>query len=320
MTWRDIFKNNFRRWDLLADFLHLDENNRQNVLKNSSFALNVPVRLATKMAKNDLSCPVLKQFLPTIHEEKSALAFVKDPVQDNQFRCSSKLLQKYEGRVLIIASGACAMHCRYCFRQNYDYDCEKKGFEKEIAIIKEDTSLHEVILSGGDPLSLSNRSLNELIDQLNDIPHIKRIRFHTRFPIGIPERIDQEFVDMLANSRIQIWFVIHSNHPNELDDDVLNHLGLLRKRGILVLNQAVLLKGVNDNIETLYSLCRRLSDNGILPYYLHQLDKVSGAAHFEVEESLGRQLIKELNERLPGYAVPKYVREIAGEKHKTNLI
>jgi len=319
-TWRDIFKVNFRQWDKLADFLELDSDKRGFILKNSRFALNVPLRLAQKMAKNDLSCPVLKQFLPTIVEEKRSLNYVADPVNDAQFRCTSKLLQKYEGRVLLVCTSVCAMHCRYCFRQNYDYDCEQKGFQKEVEMIQGDSSIHEVILSGGDPLSLSNRTLTELLDKLNAISHLKRIRFHTRFPIGIPERIDKEFVDLLADSRCSIWFVIHSNHSHELDEDILVHLEKLRKRGIVLLNQTVLLKDVNDNEEALYQLCRKLSDNGILPYYLHQLDKVDGAAHFEVDEAAGHVLIRQLSARLPGYAVPKYVREIAGEKNKTNLL
>lgn len=320
LTWRDIFQNNFRNWEKLADFLELDEHHRNFLLVNSRFPLNVPVRLAQKMAKNNITCPIFKQFLPTTQESLASLNFVDDPVGDSQFRCTSKLLQKYEGRVLLICSSSCAMHCRYCFRQNYDYDSERKGFEDELQIIKEDSTLNEVILSGGDPLSLSNRALKELMDQLNGIPHIQRIRFHTRFPIGIPERIDEEFVDLLANSRTQVWFVIHCNHPEELDPDVLSYLETLRKRGVVLLNQTVLLKDINDNVETLYQLCRKLSDNGIFPYYLHQLDKVIGAAHFEVEEENGRMLIQQLNKRLPGYAVPKYVREIAGEKNKTSLI
>lgn len=318
-AWRDILKINFRQWDKLADFLELDAEKRSFVLKNSRFPLNVPLRLAQKMAKNDLSCPLLKQFLPTILEERRSLDFVADPVNDAQFRCTTKLLQKYEGRVLLVCTSACAMHCRYCFRQNYDYDCEQKGFQKEIAMIADDSSIHEVILSGGDPLSLSNRALKELLDELNAISHVKRIRFHTRFPIGIPERIDNELIELLASSRCTIWFVVHCNHPNELDEDVLLHLETLRRRGIVLLNQTVLLKDVNDHEETLYDLCRKLCDNGILPYYLHQLDKVDGASHFEVDEAVGHSLIRELSARLPGYAVPKYVREIAGEKNKTAL-
>lgn len=319
-SWRNILQNNFRSWENLADFLELDSVQRKHLVANPRFALNVPMRLAQKMAKRSLDCPLFKQFLPTVQELANAVNFIDDPVGDAQFRCTSKLLQKYEGRVLLVCTSACAMHCRYCFRQNYDYEVERKGFEQEIAMIKADTSLHEVILSGGDPLSLSNRVLRDLLDQLNAIPHIRRIRFHTRFPIGIPERIDQEFIDMLDQSQAQVWFVIHSNHPDELDEDVLGHLEFLRKRGIVVLNQAVLLQGVNDNLETLYMLCRKLSDHGIIPYYLHQLDRVNGAGHFEVGEEVGKHLIEQLNALLPGYAVPKYVREIAGKKNKTGII
>jgi KamA family protein len=212
------------------------------------------------------------------------------------------------------------MNCRFCFRQNYDYETQDKTFAQEIELIRQDPSLSEIILSGGDPLSLSNETLTNLIRQLDQIPHLERLRFHTRFPIGIPERIDKEFLALLEQIRLQVFFIIHSNHPSELDAQVLSALKKIQKLGIPVLNQAVLLHGVNDNIPTLKALCEKLAGNGILPYYLHQLDRVQGAAHFEVSEEKGRALIAELTELMSGYAVPKYVKEEAGEPSKTSLL
>ncbi len=211
------------------------------------------------------------------------------------------------------------MHCRYCFRQNFDYETTLKTFEKELECIAQDSTLQEVILSGGDPLSLSDQVLKSILVELSAIPHVKRVRFHTRFPVGIPERIDADFLDIFTQIPLQVWFVIHANHPDELDADVLASLKSLQKLGIAVLNQSVLLQGVNDQISILKELSEKLVNHGILPYYLHQLDRVQGTAHFEVAEEHGKALIQALTGQLSGYAVPKYVREIPGESNKTGL-
>ena len=264
--------------------------------------------------------PILKQFLPTLEEELEIKDFISDPVGDLQAKKESKLLHKYHGRALLVCTSACAMHCRYCFRQNFPYEKNaSRAFDKEIQVLEEDSSISEVLLSGGDPLSLSNTVLSELIAHLSSIPHIKRLRFHSRFPIGIPERIDEDFLKILSHTNLQVVFVIHCNHPDELDADNLEALKKIQKLGIPVLNQSVLLRNVNNSAKTLHSLCEKLIDNGIIPYYLHQLDRVQGAAHFEVSEEEGLKLIQELQKKLPGYAVPKYVREISGELSKTPL-
>jgi KamA family protein len=212
------------------------------------------------------------------------------------------------------------MHCRYCFRQNFDYETKNKGFEQELTAIAQDPSLEEIILSGGDPLSLPNKIIEELLEKLATIPHVKRVRFHSRFPIGIPERIDHDFVQLLLKQRFAYWFIVHANHPRELDIDVMAALQKLLKAGIPVLNQAVLLKGVNDSPDIQAELCKILINHGIYPYYLHQLDKVQGAQHFEVEEAVGKEIIKQLARQLPGYGVPNYVRETCGEPNKTNIL
>lgn len=319
ISWQQILRQNFTCWEPLADFLQLSSTQREQILKKSDFSLNLPVRLAQKIAKGTLEDPILRQFLPTVTEKQSVLGFVKDPVGDTACQKTPKLLHKYEGRVLLVCTGACAMHCRFCFRQKYHYEIKDKTFENEIEIIASDESIHEVILSGGDPLSLPDYLLKRILDGLSTIPHVKRIRFHTRFPIGIPERIDDSFIDMLKEVKQQIWFIIHSNHPRELDDEVLSRLKSLHKLGVVLLCQTVLLRGVNADIKTLKEMCEKLSDNGILPYYLHQLDRVEGAAHFEVPEQEGLMLIKELSTQLSGYAVPRYVREDAGAPGKTIL-
>lgn len=317
--WREIQKTNFRDLQKLADFLQLSEKDRTQIHKASKFVLNLPFRLAEKIQKGTLRDPILKQFLPHILETFEREGFDKDPVKDETFRKESKLLQKYKGRALLLTTSACAMNCRFCFRQNFDYTTKDQIFLNEIAALKKDTSLSEIILSGGDPLSLHNRTLQKLISELDSIPHLKRYRFHTRFPIGIPERIDSEFLNLLGSTRMQAIFVIHCNHPKELDETILKKLKEIQKLGIPVLSQTVLLKEVNDDAATLKELFTLMVDHGIQPYYLHQLDKLSGAQHFEVEEKKGHLLIEELSKELSGYAIPRYVREIPNRPSKTPL-
>ena len=318
-SWRMILRKNFTQIHVFTDFLQLSEEQKTRVNFNPTFRLNVPLRLAQKMQKGTLDDPLVKQFLPLIDENLEEPGFVLDPVGDACSRVGPKLLHKYEGRVLLVTTSACAMHCRYCFRQNFGYETRDKVFQEELAIIKLDSSIHEVILSGGDPLSLSDQLLASLLNQLDQIDHIRRIRFHTRFPIGIPERIDENFLSIIKKLNKQIFFVVHINHPLEIDEDVLFHLKSLQKAGCIILNQAVLLNGVNDDLLILKQLCEQLADNGILPYYIHQLDRVIGSQHFEVQVQKGKYLIEELSKVLPGYAVPKYVREISGEMSKTPI-
>ena len=317
--WRHVLRKNFTNWIALADFLELNEEQRKSIVYRPKFPLNLPYRLAEKIVKKNLDDPILKQFLPTVDETKSTDDFILDPVGDGCFQKTPKLLQKYQGRVLLVCTSACAMHCRYCFRQNYDYQYIDKSFDREIEIIAQDATLNEVILSGGDPLSLSDEILEDLLTQLSAIPHIKIVRFHTRFPIGIPERINDSFLNILRQCSKKIWFTVHINHPRELDPEVIDSLDQIQKLGIVILNQAVLLKGVNDDIETQKELCLTLVENGIVPYYLHQLDRVKGAMHFEADIASALAMLKELEAQLPGYAIPKYVQEIEGKPNKTNI-
>ncbi|WP_420421865.1 KamA family radical SAM protein [Simkania sp.] len=315
--WRQIQKNNFRNWKPLAEFLKLDLD--KPFFSHPHFPLNLPRRLAEKIEKKTLNDPILLQFFPHQKENVAAPGFLTDPVEDTSFQKTPRLLKKYEGRVLLIVTSACAMHCRFCFRQNYPYNEPPLDFSRELEVIQNDSSIHEVILSGGDPLSLSDQKLGALIEQLSAIPHLKLLRFHTRFPIGIPERITSPFLDLLENTRLQTFFLLHTNHPLELDADVLEAMKRVQKRGIPVLTQTVLIRDVNDNATTLKELFLKLATHGIVPYYLHQLDRVQGAAHFEVATEKGLQLIEQLRKQLPGYAVPTYVQEVHHHKSKTPL-
>lgn len=303
-SWRQIQRTNITRWEEL----NLDTPIPTN------FPLNIPRRLAEKIDPSDPHDPILLQFLPTHTENQTTPGFANDAVGDKEAQKTPRLLHKYAGRVLLTTTSACAMHCRFCFRRHFPYE-KNPDFTAEIAYIASNPTIHEVILSGGDPLSLSDDTLNKLLTALDAIPHLKLIRFHSRFPIGIPERITPALIDLMHGKHQRI-FVLHCNHPRELDNDILT---ALKKLGIPLLNQSVLLKGVNDSYDTLHELFLTLASNGIQPYYLHQLDRVTGTAHFEVSEEKGLALIEQLQNSLPGYAVPKYVREIAGAKCKTVL-
>jgi EF-P beta-lysylation protein EpmB len=246
--------------------------------------------------------------------------FVLDAVDDHAARKAPGLLQKYAGRVLLMASGACAVNCRYCFRRHYPYSEEPRrldDWEPALDAIERDTSIHEVILSGGDPLTLPDERFQLLIERLEQIDHLTRLRIHSRLPIVLPDRVNAKLIDQLRNTRLQPVMVVHANHPNEIAGDCAEALRRLVRAGIPTLNQAVLLRGVNDDVAALAELCERLINVGVMPYYLHLLDRVVGTGHFEVPEATAVELTAALRSRLPGYAVPQLVREIAGELSKT---
>lgn len=317
MTWREIQKTNFTSLQSLASFLELAPQLKEKLFSSPAFPLNLPQRLAKKIEKNTLDDPLLRQFVPLREESLSVPGFFPDPVQDQTFRSTKKLLQKYKGRALLLTTSGCAMHCRFCFRQNFPYETETPGFSEELRAIAQDSSLQEIILSGGDPLSLSDRAIAHLLNCLDAIPHIQRIRFHTRFPIGIPERIDSSFLKILASIKKALFFVLHCNHSRELDFDVLTAMKKIQNLGIPVLSQSVLLKEVNDTPEALLDLYEALLRAQIVPYYLHLLDPVQGASHYEVSETQAYRLIRFLQENLPGFGVPRLAREEPGKTSKT---
>jgi EF-P beta-lysylation protein EpmB len=289
---------------------------------DTGFPLRVPRGFIARMRRGDPNDPLLLQVLPQARELGEIAGFTRDAVGDLAARSANGVLHKYEGRTLLVATGACAVHCRYCFRRHFPYSLETAataGWNEAIAHVAGDTSIVEVILSGGDPLSLATAKLAELTRKLAPIRHLRRLRIHTRLPVVLPERIDDELSRWLAGLPWPTTIVLHANHANELDADVAAACVRLRHSGAVLLNQAVLLRGVNDDAAALAELSERLFDCGVLPYYLHQLDRVAGAAHFEVADDRARDLIDALRARLPGYLVPRLVREVAGEPGKTPL-
>jgi EF-P beta-lysylation protein EpmB len=281
------------------------------------FSTFVPLEYLSRIRPGDPRDPLLAQVMATPVETIAVEGFTADPVGDNAARVSAGMLQKYHGRVLAIPTGVCGIHCRYCFRREFDYaGSADDAWRPMIERLADSPEVDEVILSGGDPLTLSDAKLDRLIAAIESVPHVARLRIHSRMPVAIPQRVTPELVARLRSSRLACWVVIHCNHPREIDAAVAKSVGDLIDAGIPVLNQAVLLAGVNDDLETLEGLCRACVNLRVQPYYLHQLDRVAGAAHFEVPVSRGLELIEGLRRRLPGYAVPTYVTEVAGAASK----
>jgi EF-P beta-lysylation protein EpmB len=281
----------------------------------AGFALRVPRGFVRRMARGDARDPLLAQVLPTARDLVNSPGYVADPLHEIDQLRGRGLLQKYHGRALVLASGACAVHCRYCFRREFPYaDTVARGGEVDALLdaIRADASISEIILSGGDPLSLSDARLDALLAGIGRIAHVRRIRIHSRVPVVLPERVDAGLVATLTRAVQPVVMVLHANHANELDDAVAGALQRLRPVTTALLNQSVLLKGVNDDATLLCSLSERLFAIGVLPYYLHQLDPVQGAAHFRVGDRRARRIVAEVAARLPGYLVPRLVRERAG--------
>ena len=289
---------------------------------DTGFPLRVPRGFIARMRRGDPHDPLLLQVLPQARELVEVPGFTRDAVGDLAARTANGVLHKYEGRALLVATWSCAVHCRYCFRRHFPYaeqTAAAAAWTEAVAHVRADENITEVILSGGDPLSLATGKLAELTTALEPVRHLRRLRIHTRLPVVLPERIDDEFIRWLGALPWPTTVVLHANHPRELDASVASACGRLRDSGAVLLNQAVLLRGVNDAAAVLADLSERLFDCGVLPYYLHQLDRVAGAAHFEVNDARARVLIDELRARLPGYLVPRLVREIAGAPGKTPL-
>lgn len=286
----------------------------------SLFPLRVPRGFVARMRRGDPNDPLLRQVLPLGAERARMPGFGTDPVGDLASAAGSGILHKYAGRALLIATGVCAVNCRYCFRRHFPYDrinASREGWREALEALAQDSRIAEVILSGGDPLSLNDRRLSEVAAALDAIPHLRRLRVHTRQPVVLPERIDDALLQWLSSTRLQRVVVIHANHAQELDRNVAAAVSRLREAGSILFNQSVLLAGVNDTVETLTELSERLFEIGVTPYYLHLLDKVQGSAHFEVPEEQAAALLRELRQRLPGYLVPRLAREEAGKASKT---
>ncbi|MFZ1325252.1 MAG: EF-P beta-lysylation protein EpmB [Candidatus Contendobacter sp.] len=284
------------------------------------FPLRIPRGFVARMTRGDPHDPLLRQVLPLAAELVATPGFVADPVGDQAALAAPGVLHKYSGRALLIVTGACAVHCRYCFRRDYPYaeaHAGLEGWRPALAYLAADATIQEAILSGGDPLSLSNQRLQPLLAGLNQIPHLRRLRLHSRQPVVLPARIDPGLLALLAGVRLRPVLVIHANHPRELDEAVCAALARLAAAGVTLLNQSVLLRGVNDSVEVLASLSEALVAAGVLPYYLHLLDPVQGAAHFDVNEIEASVIMARLRQRLPGYLMPRLVRERPGQRAKT---
>lgn len=286
------------------------------------FDLRVPEAFVQRMRPGDPDDPLLRQVLPVDAESADAQGFADDPVGDHASLANGGVIHKYHGRALLIATGACAINCRYCFRRHFPYadaNASSGQWAPALDYLSRDPSVSEAILSGGDPLSLNDRRLRALSDGLAAIPHLRRIRVHSRLPVVLPSRIDASLIDWFTGTRLTPVMVIHANHPNELDTPVAAALQRLADHGVRLYNQAVLLRGVNDDVDTLGALGERLFAIGVQPYYLHLLDRVRGAAHFEINEREASRMMRDLAAMTPGYMLPRLVREVAGEPWKVPI-
>ncbi len=355
VSWQESMRRAIRSRDALLLAVNLSPSDFDVDCEPPDFPVFVPREFVARIELGNANDPLLRQVLPTGAERHFHAGFGPDPVGDHAARRQGDLLQKYAHRALWVTTGVCPVHCRYCFRQHFDYGGgepvvstgeaadqalsrnltshkELSPFEEVAKIaspydrteetlngLRMSADLEEVILSGGDPLTWSDDRLRRLVHRMASIPHIERLRIHSRMPVMIPQRITNSLVELLRNTRLTVFLVVHINHPAEIDASVVDALARCVDGGIPVLNQSVLLAGVNDDLEVLVSLCRKLVNLRVMPYYLHQLDRVQGAAHFEVPVERGRQLIDGLRRELPGYAVPKYVSELPGQPFKTPL-
>ena len=320
-NWHKALAAAIRDPDELCDVLRLPDRIREPARRAArQFPLLVPRGFVARMKPGDPDDPLLRQVLPIGAEEESVPGYSIDPLAERASAATPGMLQKYPGRALLVMTGACAVHCRYCFRRHFPYDESPRklsDWAEALAHLEADETIHEVLLSGGDPLTRTDAWLAEFARRLAAIKHVRRLRLHTRLPIVLPERVNDELLSWLTGTRLAPFVVVHCNHPAELDGPTRRALARLVDAGVPVLNQAVLLRGVNDDADTLAELCERLVDLRVLPYYLHQLDRVSGAAQFEVGDEPAKKLVADLARRLPGYAVPRLVREIPGESSKT---
>lgn len=321
-SWQKVTANTVEDATSLASLLNIDATKLTNKATTNEFKLRVPLTFVSRMRPGDLTDPLLLQVLPLKQERLDAVGFVKDPLNEQAYNVCPGLVHKYQGRVLLTAAISCPINCRYCFRRHFPYDQNRltpNTWAPAIDYIRRDTSIKEVILSGGEPLLLNDRAFDQLLTAIESISHIKLIRIHSRFPVVVPQRLTEALCARLIGSRCKVALVLHANHPNEIDAHVKQHLKTLSNSAVTLLNQSVLLDGINNNVDVLSELSEKLYDAGVLPYYLHATDPVAGTAHFHVKDDQAQQLALELTRVLPGYLVPTLVREVSGELAKTRL-
>lgn len=322
-SWQEALINAVTDPRELLELLELDQKWLEPAKAAATlFPLKVPREFVTRMQKGNINDPLLRQVLPIADEFIETPGFVKDPLQEKSINPIPGLLHRYHGRVLLTLIGNCSINCRFCFRRHFPYSKNNpgsSGWQRALDYIASDETISEVILSGGDPLVMGDAQLQEFTQLLSEIPHLKRLRIHSRMPVTLPERVTSELVNWLTQTRLRPVMIVHCNHPQEIVPVVTTAIKKLTEASIPVLNQAVLLKGVNDDTETLIALSETLFASGILPYYLHVLDKVEGCAHFDTEDEAARKLHWQITQRLPGYLVPKLVRTQAGTTAKVRL-
>lgn len=321
-NWQKELALSFTDPEKLLSFLQIPSDSYQHdIAARRLFPMRVPRPFAQKMAKHDPVDPLFRQVFPLSDEFLETPGFISDPLEEQQ-NSQQGILHKYQSRALLMVRGGCAVNCRYCFRRHFPYadnSLNKRQWQEALSYIEQDTQLNEIIYSGGDPLMAKDDFLAWLTQKIDQIGHIKRLRIHTRLPVVIPNRIDHQMLDWIRASRLKVVMVLHINHGNEIDQQLALRLAELKQAGVTLLNQSVLLKGINDNADTLVELSEKLFEADVLPYYLHMLDKVKGAAHYDVGDQQARNLMSELIKRLPGFLVPKLVREIGGQPGKTPL-
>ena len=322
-SWQQLFSESVLSPEQLIERLQLPPESLSDLISgNRLFQLRVPEPYLNRIIPGDITDPLLLQVMPQIAETIATSGYVTDPLQEKSNNPVPGLIHKYKSRILLITSGACAVNCRYCFRRHFDYQdnaLSKERIQQVQDYIQQDTHINEVILSGGDPLATSDLRLKQLLDNLAQVPHLKRIRIHTRFPVVIPQRITDELVEILTASRLKVVWVFHINHPQEIDSLLIEATEKLVQAGMPVLNQSVLLKKVNDSANILAELSESLFDAGIQPYYLHAFDPVQGASHFNVTDEQAISIWQALQKELPGFLLPRLVREIPGRSSKTIL-
>lgn len=323
-SWQQLLSSSITSPDTLLRRLDLDpaQWRKGADLGHRLFSIRVPEPYADRMVRGNPDDPLLRQVLPTSDEGESLPGYLTDPLEESDAMATTGLIRKYQSRALLMVTGQCAINCRYCFRRHFPYDEHRLTPDDRSRILEflaSDPNINEVILSGGDPLVASDRLLSFWINSIAAIPHIRRLRIHTRLPVVIPQRVTADLLELLSNTRLQSVMVLHINHPGELDEPVKTAMGKLRNAGVTLLNQSVILKGVNDNADTLAALSERLFECHVLPYYLHAFDQVAGAHHFAVSDDSARGMVRELVARLPGFLVPRLVREVPDKPGKTPI-
>jgi EF-P beta-lysylation protein EpmB len=321
-NWQKELSMSFTTLESLLQYLEIDTKiATQHNDARKLFPMRVPRHFASLMAKGNFNDPLLKQVLPLRAEFADVPGFVSDPLNE-QSSSTKGVLHKYKNRALLLVKTGCAVNCRYCFRREFPYKenaMNKSQWLASLKYIEDDSNIDEVIFSGGDPLMATNEHLAWLSEQISHIEHVKTLRIHTRLPVVIPSRIDSSFLGWLRDTPLNKVIVFHINHANELSTELKENIALLRSMGVTLLNQSVLLKGINDSVVTQVELNRKLFDFGVLPYYLHLVDKVKGVSHFDVDETEAVKIMSGMIKRLPGYLVPKLVREIGGQPSKTPI-